>query len=368
MKRMSDFLYQKASINKIPLSGTFELSPVCNFACKMCYVRKTPEQIEKSGKQLRDWTEWLELAKECKKEGMLFLLLTGGEPFLYPHFKELYLELQKMGFMISINTNGTMIDDETIAWLKKAAPHRVNITLYGTSEESYGKICGNKKGYERAVEAILKLKELGVQVVINASMIPQNASDMEEIITFGKEHGIITRVSTYMFPPVRREREMEDSRFTPAEAAEMYLRKQRCLMGEDEFHQMEESLLKELKTIEALKEEESWGENLEYMRCRAGRSAFWVSWDGTMTACGMLPFPMETCPFEESFHECWLKITNKVRNTKVLEMCNTCRKKKICGPCVAMLYAEHLDVNQKAPYLCEMTDYIIEKMERDLNE
>ena len=114
MHKFSDYLFQKASINKIPLSGTFELSPVCNFSCKMCYVRKTSDQIKKEGKCLRDWTEWLELAKQCREAGMLYLLITGGEPFIYPHFKELYGALHSMGFLISINTNGTMIDEETV--------------------------------------------------------------------------------------------------------------------------------------------------------------------------------------------------------------------------------------------------------------
>lgn len=39
--RITDFLFNKASGRKIPLNGTFELSPECNFACRMCYVRKS---------------------------------------------------------------------------------------------------------------------------------------------------------------------------------------------------------------------------------------------------------------------------------------------------------------------------------------
>ena len=38
---LTEKLYQKADMEKIPLNGTFELSPVCNFSCRMGYVRKT---------------------------------------------------------------------------------------------------------------------------------------------------------------------------------------------------------------------------------------------------------------------------------------------------------------------------------------
>lgn len=368
MNRVSDYLYRKASINKIPLNGTFELSPVCNFSCKMCYVRKTPEQIKKSGKRLRVWTEWLELAKECKKAGMLYLLLTGGEPFIYPGFKELYTELHKMGFLISINTNGTMIDAEVVEWLKDMAPHRMNITLYGTSGETYERICGNYSGYERAKNAILMLKEAGIQLVINASMIPQNEADLEEIIRFGKEYDIFTRVSTYMFLPARRDSEEDDSRFTPEEAAEVHLRKQRCLLGQQEIPKYYKNELGKLLDKQAGDGEETWGDNLEYMRCRAGRSTFWISWEGTMTACGMIPFPIETYPFERPFLDCWMEVTNTVRSVKVLSECNNCEKKGICNPCAAMIYTETGEVNHKAPYMCEMTDCIISKMRSELQE
>ena len=366
--KISDYLYRKASIKKIPLNGTFELSPVCNFSCKMCYVRKTMAQLREEQKELIPWQEWLSLAEKCKEEGMLYLLLTGGEPFIYPGFKELYRALHKMGFLISINTNGTLIDDETIEWLKEAAPHRVNITLYGTSGETYERICGSYEGYQRAVDAILKLKEAGITVVINASMIPENEKDLEDIISFGKEHDVMTRVSTYMFPPVRRDAEDTDSRFSAEKAAEIHLRKQKCSLTEQECREMYCSQLERIADPADFEDDEIWGTNMEYMRCRAGRSTFWISWEGKMTACGMLDFPKVEYPFERNFRECWLDLTDTVRTTRVLNECNKCEKKEVCNPCVAMLYAEHGDVNRKAPYMCEMTDQIIEGMKKAVGE
>ena len=87
-----------------------------------------------------------------------------------------------------------------------------------------------------------------------------------------------------------------------------------------------------------------------------------------MSACGMLPFPQEEYPFEKDFRQCWLDLTNTVRTTKVLSECNQCEKKEICNPCVAMLYAEHGDVNRKAPYLCQMTEEMIKGMRKVLQE
>ena len=365
MVTISDYLYSKASKNRIPLAGTFELSPVCNFSCKMCYVRKTKQQIHAEGKQLKKWQEWLELARKCREAGTLFLLLTGGEPFLYPGFKELYINLHQMGFIISINSNATLIDEKTVQWLKQYAPSRINVTVYGGSPETYGRICHNESGYDKAVKAIQMLQEAGVPVVINASMIPENSCDLESILDFGKERGINTRMSTYMFPPARRDRESGDSRFTSEEAANVYIRKQKKQYSEDEY---KEFLKGQLKSVSDNSENDTWGDNVEYMRCRAGRSSFWVSWEGKMTACGMLDFPLKVDPFKEDFSTCWNQLTDSVRTAAVLSSCTDCEKREICRPCVAMIYTETGTVNEKAPYLCEMTDYIICLAKKELEE
>ena len=362
---LSDYLYRKASQKRVPLFGTFELSPVCNFACKMCYVRKTPAQIRQEGKELIPAEKWLELARACREEGMLYLLLTGGEPFLYPNFRELYEKLHQMGFLIYINTNGTLIDEETVQWLKAQAPCRVNITLYGSSPETYQRICGHADGYDRAMRAIRMLKEAGIPLVINASMIPENASDLESIIETGKALGIHTRVATYMFPPVRRDREVGDSRFTPEESASMYLRKMRCTMSQDAYCQMLHRQESRMETQEA----DDWGtQQEEFMRCRAGRSTFWVNWEGKMTACGMIEFPLVVNPFEMSFRDCWNRLTDKVRSTPVLKGCAGCDKRDLCSPCVAMIHGETGTIDQKAPYMCQLAESILNQMKRELEE
>ncbi len=364
MLSVSDYLYSKASQNRIPLGGTFELSPVCNFSCKMCYVRKTPEQIRNEGKRLRSWEEWLALGRQCRDAGMLYLLLTGGEPFLYPGFRELYTQLHRMGLILSINTNGTLITRETVAWLKEYAPQRLNITLYGASRETYERVCGNGAGYDKAMEAIRMLHEAGIPVTINVSMIPENEADLERIVSIGKELEINTKVATYMFPPARREKEESDSRFTPEQTAAVFLRKARCKMNDAQYLTF---LQRQDEKISP--SDEDWGScDEEFMRCRAGRSSCWVSWDGCMTACGIMQFPLTVYPFEEGFALSWNRLTDAVRQTPVLRDCAGCPKREICNPCAAILYTETGDANQKAPYLCEIAQQVENLIAKELKK
>ena len=114
---ITEYLHRKATRNGIPLSGTFELTPVCNMNCRMCYVRMSKQQQE-AIRPLRTAEEWLRLGEEAKKRGLLYLLLTGGEPFSRPDFREILSGLHKMGFIISINSNGTLIDETVVEWLR----------------------------------------------------------------------------------------------------------------------------------------------------------------------------------------------------------------------------------------------------------
>ena len=101
MQDQEQFLIQKARYFKIPIGGTMELLPLCNMSCRMCYVRKTKKEVEKEGRML-SCDEWLEIAEKAKEAGILFLLLTGGEPLLFPEFERLYKTLIQMGFVIIV--------------------------------------------------------------------------------------------------------------------------------------------------------------------------------------------------------------------------------------------------------------------------
>ena len=184
---LSDYLYRKASQQKVPLMGTFELSPVCNFACKMCYVRKTMHQISQEGKSLIPWERWLDLARECREAGTLYLLLTGGEPLLWPRFWELYEQLVDMGFLVSINSNGTLINDQAVERFLRRPPRQINITLYGAGTDSYRDLCGNGRAFTAVEQALEKLQIAGIPVKLNCSVTPQNGADMEKIIRYDQE-------------------------------------------------------------------------------------------------------------------------------------------------------------------------------------
>lgn len=341
----ASFLHQRSAALGIPLSGTFELTPRCNFNCKMCYVH----QQKPVGKELST-AEWIEIAENAKRKGMLFLLLTGGEPFLRPDFKELYTELKKMGFLISINTNGSLIDEEMLAFLIKNKPCRMNISLYGGCEETYRNLCG-VSSFQQVTDNIRALKEAEIFVKLNASITPYNAADIEKIYSFARTLDVHVQATAYMYPPVRINGEQfgeAPARFNSNDAAKYMLR---CR----EQYMTQEQLCRSAMNF-CLDEDEEKSETVKGsgMRCRAGKTAFWVTWDGRMLPCGM--FPQEGYRIDKvGFEKAWAAVRADAASIRLPGKCTNCSFRNACGACAAACYAETGTFHQVPEYICTMT-------------
>lgn len=347
--RLTEYLYRQAAATGVPLSGTFELTPVCNMDCKMCYVRISRQEQQQIA-PLKTAKQWLELGKRAKDAGMLYLLLTGGEPFLHPQFREIMEGLHKMGLLISINSNGTMIDEQTVAWLKACPPVRINISLYGMSDETYGRLCGNPKGFTQTAKAIQLLKQAGIPVKLNCSLTPDNAAFLPQMIAFAKENELQIQVAEYMFPPVRKNaaRTGENFRLTPEEAAWYSAYSQYLLMGKERF------LQKGCQIAPISDPEEACAETGDGVRCRAGRCSFWITWQGDMTPCGMFPAGNSPNVFTGDFTEAWTAVKEQVAKIRLPAACAACAAKDSCRACAAIVLSESGDFEKVPQYRCRM--------------
>ena len=354
---LTEFLYRKAVHDKVPLSGTFELSPVCNLSCRMCYVRKSVQEVQNSQRPIMTKEEWLETARQMQKEGTLFLLLTGGEPLLWPGFFDLYEQLHEMGFQISINTNGTLIDEEAVRRFRKHAPVRLNITLYGASDDTYYRLCGVHGMYARVVRGIRMLKEAGIQVRINVSVTPLNAKDIDPILAFADSLDISAQASTYMFPPVRRSTYTcghNDCRFTPEEAARYQMHIYAGQSDEKSYQTYLRQVL--LGSGHPLGLEEDCIDPMDgKVRCRAGKASFWITWDGYMNMCGMVN-SVHSDLRKLGFHQAWQEVVSLTQQMKLSGTCAHCSNQKICHSCAAMAAAETGKTEGIPSYLCRMVD------------
>ena len=353
---ITEYLHNKAARLRIPLNGTFELTPVCNMNCKMCYVRMSARE-QAAIRPLRTAAEWLDLGREAREQGLLYLLLTGGEPFLRPDLQEILSGLHRQGLLISINSNAPRIGRETVGWLRETPPVRINVTLYGASNETYARLCGNPDGFDQAVEGIRLLREAGIAVKLNCSVTPWNKDDLPAIFRFAEEQRLIVQATSYMFPPLRRDAAQvgKNQRFSPEEAA-YYAAKIEALSNGEEAY-LEHMRCQGAGSLPGDSAEDCMrlnGEEGGRMRCRAGKCSFWVTWDGRLLPCGMLPGDRAPDVFAVGMEKAWRQVVAAADAVRLPAACQECALADQCRACAAMVLTESGDYRTVPEYRCRM--------------
>ena len=155
------FIEKKARDKGVPVGGEFELTPMCNLNCKMCYVHLKPEQM--NNRELLTVEQWKDMMYQAYKAGMLHATLTGGECLTYPGFKDLFLYLHSLGCEVSVFTNGVLLNQEWVDFFKLHKPAAIQITLYGANEETYHKVTGHNVFF-RVIENIHLLQDADLPV------------------------------------------------------------------------------------------------------------------------------------------------------------------------------------------------------------
>ena len=343
-------LLEQAKRTCTPANGSIELLPLCNMNCDMCYVRLSREEMERQGR-LRTADEWLEIGRQMKEAGVLFLLLTGGEPFLYPEFRRLYLELRKMGMIITINTNGTLIDEDLARFFGKYKPRRVNITLYGTDEETYMNLCHYPGGYEKTLRGIRLLRKYGVDVKVGGSLARANRDDLDKLLDVQKELDIPVRVDTYMMPATR-ERELPynmQSRLDPEEAAQARIHALKREMGPELFPQYVQQSIYRADHPEPAEAVPG------HMSCMAGQCSFTINWQGEMRPCVILSEPAVSV-FEVGFEAAWKYIVEETDKILLNAKCSTCHMRHLCRTCAASALLETGSYDGVPDYMCRYAE------------
>ena len=358
-------ILDQAKRTRTPANGSIELLPLCNMNCDMCYVRLSREEMERQGR-LRTADEWLEIGRQMKEAGVLFLLLTGGEPFLYPYFRKLYLGLREMGMILTINTNGTLIDEELAEFFGKYKPRRVNITLYGTDEETYADLCHYPGGFEKTLQGIRLLRENGVDVKVGGSLARANRDDLDKLLDIGEELDIPVRVDTYMMPATR-ERDLPynlQARLDPEEAAQARIHALKREMGLELFPAYVR------QSIEKAEHPEPAEEKPGHMACMAGQCSFTINWQGKMRPCVVMSEP-EVSVFEAGFEAAWKYITEETGKILLNAKCSTCRVRHLCRTCAASALLETGSYAGVPDYMCRYAKEslrLLEEEEKEIQE
>lgn len=330
-------LFRRAAAQRQPVNGTFELTERCNLHCRMCYVSQSPGDAARHAKELSA-SAWLEIAHQAIDNGMVFLLLTGGEVFLRPDFFEIYTPLTRLGLILTLFTNGTLITESIAARLAQAPPSRTEITLYGATAATYEAVTGVPGSYARCCAGIEAMVKHRVPLGLKSTLTRSNVGELEAMRQMAHAWGL--PFSAGWLLSKRRDcarSEVEDCRLSAAECVELEATDR---ASADEW-------------TEAALRESSLGNDNNF-HCIAGKVAFVVNPHGEINPC---PYLTRTAarPLEIGFRAAWEQVQRFVDEAPPLApLCLACDARGYCGRCPAWSAIETNTLTEPVPYLCEI--------------
>ncbi len=330
-------LHRQASERRQPINGSFEITERCNLSCRMCYVRQAPGDAQCRAKELSP-TEWYELARQARDNGMVFLLLTGGEIFVRSDFFNLYIPLTQLGLFITLFTNGTLISDSVAARLSESPPSRVAITLYGASESTYKEITGNSKNFIRCCRGIEALLKHNISLDLRTVITKQNLGEVDTMRKMAQDWGLTISMGFHLTQ--RRDGVQSDVTNCRLSAVE-------CIEVESADADSAINWAKEAERKSCISDNHNFD-------CSAGKASFAINSEGEMNSCIDLPLPAAR-PLEIGFEEAWKQVQHFVDSAPSMSsICRTCNAFPYCSRCPAWSFLETGTLTDPIQYLCDI--------------
>lgn len=347
MNPMLQSLNQKTVLAGVPLNGTFELTPRCNLRCAMCYIHRPECLPEEAAPQPLAF--WLDLADQAKALGTLVLVVTGGETFLYPEAEALLEALRAKGFLLSLNTNGTLLDERRLDWLAELRPAKVNLSLYGASNETYARLCGCPDGFDRVKAAVDGLLARGLNVYLNGTLTLENRAELPQLAAFAKKRSLVLHSTAYLFPAGRYGLCDCPSRLSPEEAAAASLELERLQLGEEAF--LANCTAQAARLTAGVPGGFQGGEDCGRSNCLGGRNSYAVSWEGELMPCVSNP-GLRYSLASQSLAKAWRLLRAAVDALPLPNDCARCLWRGVCNACPATVYNETGSYDRLANYPC----------------
>jgi len=195
----------------VPSLILMDPTAACNLNCTGCWAQSY-DKADKLEPELFD-----RILREAKELGIYWIVLSGGEPFAYPHLMDIVEEHQDMAFMAY--TNGTLIDDETARRMGKVANLSPAFSLEGWKDSTDAR--RGQGTFDKVREAMARLRENGVYFGVSVTATRENVDEIfsDEFVDWLVDEGAVYMWS-FHYVPVGHNPEL-NLMLTPDQRAEL---------------------------------------------------------------------------------------------------------------------------------------------------
>lgn len=320
-----------------PVSFDLELTARCNNDCRHCYINLPPADRAARAAELT-LDEIVAVADQAVEMGVLWCVLSGGEPLLRGDFADIYIALKKRGLLVSLFTNACLIRPQHVELFRAYPPRDVEITIYGAARETYERVTRTPGSFDAFLRGVELLEAGGIAARYKAMVLRSNVHEADAMAAFGRAH---TR-DYFRFDPLlhlrydgdaQRNAEIRAERLTPDEIVAV----------EQSDPQRAAAVRSECRRVDAAA---TWPDPARLFRCDVAQS-FTVGHDGSLRLCSSLWHPDFVADVRaEPLADAWRRLVAAAAGACVddeafLRSCGPCAIADLCLWCPAHAYLEH---------------------------
>jgi radical SAM protein with 4Fe4S-binding SPASM domain len=310
----------KALKLNIPLSVQLDLTYRCNERCIHCYLDHD-DHGEMTTAEIKD------LLDQMADAGVFFLTISGGEILMRRDFFEILEHAHARTFSIKLKTNGVLIRKKEAERIRALGVESVQISVYSHRAEVHDAITKMPGSFRQSIEAIRRLRTLGLHVTMANVLMVQNAYDYPGVRALAAELGAKCTLDPTITPMMDGDRSILELNVDKAALREVF--RDSALVGNvEEFCAPPQGV-----------DEDA----LDMLPCSAGHTACYVSPYGDVYPCVQFPLPSGNVR-RTKFVDIWRDSPqlNEVRSIRLRDMpsCSQCTHGATCTRCPGLAYLE----------------------------
>jgi AdoMet-dependent heme synthase len=315
-----------------PMQASLELTFRCNERCTHCYL----EKFQDDQSRILTLDQWKRILRELRHGGVMYLILMGGEAMLNPHFWEIAQEASRLGFHVSMITNGQKIQTpEIAARLYATGISNITVSFYSLDPSIHDQMTSVKGSCLKTINAIELMRKAGLTVGINCLLTAANIEGYFDLADWCIERGLEIKSDPFVTPKLNGDVSPTRLRATPEQIRSFYQ--------------------KLVEKWPAGKPKAIVEDKKDYV-CNAAKGKCAVTPYGELLSCIEIREPLGLL-IEKPFEELWNgKVANKWRNLKVGELKGRPEDESahFCDHCPGMALHESKNPLQISSYSTEV--------------
>ncbi|WP_339224920.1 radical SAM protein [Paenibacillus sp. FSL H8-0332] len=337
---LSEHILSVLRAKNVPSHVQIELTKRCNWRCKFCYA----ECDEDDG---LDTATLFTLLDDLKRIGTIEINFTGGEPLLKRRCIEIFERAKSLGFGLSLNTNGSLINEKNYRQLSELFS-RIEISLHSGIESEHDQIVQRTGAWKKTVDAIKLLTEANVKVLMKCVLTQETLNSLNSLNLLSKSLGVELVVDYNITSTYSGNTKPLQYKLTNEQISKLI--------------ETDKSVV--YKVSDDYIEENYKKRKLSDGICRAGRTSAFIDAEGNVFPCiifkdtsvpensGGYTENIKTKPFENIWRDNSLFHEIRALSAADFDKCLSCEIDNYCIKCIAKNYKASGDLSKPQKDFC----------------